>query len=76
MEDMVLFFGSVLVMAVASRGLLMALHENIVIESLQTGLSKRALRVGRQYKVLAWSLLTVLLLGNTVYYFSLVFLRF
>lgn len=76
MADLILFFGSALLMTLSSHGLLRALNENLTIESLQTGYSRKAVRLARGYKVTAWGLLTGLLLAHTIYYFILVFLRF
>jgi hypothetical protein len=76
MADLSLFFGSVLLMAGSSHFLLKTLTSNLTFESLQTGYSRRALRMSRQYKVTAWGLLTGLLLAHSIYYFIVVFLRF
>jgi hypothetical protein len=76
MADLALFFGSVILMAGASHWLLKAITTNVTFESLSTGYSRRAIRISRKYKLTAWGLLTALLLAHTLYYFTLVFLRF
>lgn len=76
MVDLALFFASVILMAGSAHGLLRELNSNLTIENLESGFSRRATRFGRQYKVTAWGLLTGLLLAQTLYYFTLVFLRF
>jgi hypothetical protein len=76
MVDLTLFFGSVLLMAGSSHWFFKALTTNVTIESMASGNSRRASRLGQQYKITAWGLLTGLLLAQTLYYFTLVFLRF
>jgi hypothetical protein len=62
MGEIGIFFLSLLAFAGAARGLIIAVQENVHIEAMTSGYSRRAVRVGKAYKLTAWSLLTIVLL--------------
>ncbi len=69
MADSMIFFGSLLAFALSARGLMLALKENVRIEALAGAYSMRALRIGRAYKIAAWSILSVTLMSWMFYSF-------
>jgi hypothetical protein len=69
MADALIFFTSLLAFALAARGLMLAVTQNIRIEAMVGGYSLRALRIGRVYKIVAWGLLALTLFGWMFYSF-------
>jgi hypothetical protein len=76
MVAVLLFLTSFFLFAISSRGLILALTENVVLLSFESGYSKRALKVGKGYKVFAWSVLTLFLFYTAVQSFIYVFQTF
>jgi hypothetical protein len=69
-----LFFLAILAFAASSRGLLMALTENVVLISHAEGYSRWAAKIAKSYKVGAWFFLTFFLFITTAKFFLDVFL--
>jgi len=62
MGEIGIFFLSLLAFAGAARGLIVTLQENVALTAMTEGYSRNAVRVGKVYKLTAWSLLTLFLL--------------
>lgn len=74
MEAISLFFITILFFSVSFRGLIQALTTDELEERFTTGYSRRAIRVGRAYKVFAWGLLVAVLFYSAVVSFISAFL--
>jgi predicted membrane-bound dolichyl-phosphate-mannose-protein mannosyltransferase len=72
--SVLIFFAALIAFAFSSRGLVMALTENVVITSLVEGYSRRATRLAKTYKVIAWLTLTIFLFITSAKFFATVFL--
>ncbi len=71
MTDALVFFFSLLTFALAARGLMSSITENIRIEAIAGEYSQRALRVGKFYKISAWAMLAITLFCWMAYTFVL-----
>lgn len=69
MTDALVFFFSLLLFAVAARGLMSSITQNVRLEAIAGEYSQRALRVGKFYKISAWSILAITLFCWMAYTF-------
>ncbi len=69
MVDAFIFFMSLLFFAAAARGLMLAITQNVRLEALAGVYTLRALRLGRTYKITAWSILASTLFCYMAYTF-------
>jgi hypothetical protein len=69
MADALVFFLSLLIFAIAARGLMSAITQNVRLEAIAGEYSLRALKIGKAYKITAWSVLAIFLFGWMTYTF-------
>lgn len=73
MASLLVFLLALGAFTLSSRGLILALTENVVLQKFMQPYSVRALRMGKTYKVTAWLVLTLFLFASTVQSFLVVF---
>ena len=73
MGSLLIFLCAFTAFAISSRGLVGALTENVTLLSFTEDYSRRALRIAKGYKIMAWSFLTLFLFVTAVNTFLDVF---
>ncbi len=73
MGSLLLFLLALMAFSISSRGLLAAATENVTLLSFTENYSRRALKISKGYKVIAWAMLTLFLFGTAIQTFLTVF---